>query len=451
MSKRTKKLNQYHQYSSKCLDDAILAVKSGMSVRKAAAKYSVPKSTLHDYATGKVQPGATAGRPPVFAREVERRMANEAAAAASKGFGISRLQMMARAGKIADQLKLNCFKNNKGKGGPTKGWWTGFRNRNPDLSIRKPEATQTIRTRMMNPTIVGAYFSDLKKIIASDFKDKPHLIWNVDEKGFRLEHQPVHVIARKGTKSVPGRVGNLRTNVSLLACINAAGNPDNMPPMLVVRGKTKKCLEAYNIKEAPKDTVWAFQEKANMEETLGAEWFTRVFLKNCGRERPQLLILDSHRSHESLELVQQAADNNIILLALPPHTTHYLQPLDRCIFGPLSTAYRSACSVHMNSSPDNTVSKWTFPKLFKEAYDKAMTNTNIQSGFRACAIHPLDPSVIPLSAYLPSSPSEIESIPVPISPAVPVASADTELTKPAELPSSTVTSDSSEMPIVTLG
>ena len=37
------------------------AASEGMSVREAAAKFGVPKSTLHDRISGKVQPGAVGG------------------------------------------------------------------------------------------------------------------------------------------------------------------------------------------------------------------------------------------------------------------------------------------------------------------------------------------------------------------------------------------------------
>jgi transposase len=57
-------------------------------------------------------------------------------------------------------------------------------------------------------------------------------------------------------------------------------------------------------------------------------WFEH-FLKNIGQARPQVLILDGHSSHNSIELLQIAKANDIILVELPEHTSHWLQPLDR--------------------------------------------------------------------------------------------------------------------------
>ncbi|KAK3789529.1 hypothetical protein RRG08_004599 [Elysia crispata] len=76
-----------------------------------------------------------------------------------------------------------------------------------------------------------------------------------------------------------------------------------------------------------------------MNNDIWVQWFTKVFIKNCGKARPQLLILDSHHSHEVLEMLELAEKERIHILVLPPQTTHMLQPLDRVVFKPMKTAY----------------------------------------------------------------------------------------------------------------
>ncbi|XP_046985996.1 MFS-type transporter clz9-like [Schistocerca americana] len=46
------------------------------------------------------------------------------------------------------------------------------------------------------------------------------------------------------------------------------------------------------------------------------------------KEHPKLIILDNHESHTSIAAISYAKGNGIILLTLPPHTSHKLQPLD---------------------------------------------------------------------------------------------------------------------------
>jgi hypothetical protein len=47
-------------------------------------------------------------------------------------------------------------------------------------------------------------------------------------------------------------------------------------------------------------------------------------------DKKVLLLMDNHESH----VLIAARENGIILLTFPPHTSHKLQPLERCVFGP---------------------------------------------------------------------------------------------------------------------
>ncbi|CAC5414108.1 unnamed protein product [Mytilus coruscus] len=171
---------------------------------------------------------------------------------------------------------------------------------------------------MLNATVVGNYFKELQTVTQ---ELSPTSIWNMDETRMNLEHQPAEVLARRGAKSVPGRVGNTRENITLLPCVNAAGG--KMPTFIVAKGKTPRSLRSYNMPEGPENAEWRYQQKAWMDDELGEDWFNNLFLKHCGPQRPQILILDSHHSHETLGLLEAALANRIEVLALPSHTTHF--------------------------------------------------------------------------------------------------------------------------------
>jgi hypothetical protein len=44
--------------------------------------------------------------------------------------------------------------------------------------------------------------------------------------------------------------------------------------------------------------------------------------------------MDNHISHLDFQAVTFAKDNGIILLTIPPHCSHALQPLDVTVYGP---------------------------------------------------------------------------------------------------------------------
>ena len=64
------------------------------------------------------------------------------------------------------------------------------------------------------------------------------------------------------------------------------------------------------------------------------EWL-KCFVEhvNPSSDKKVLLILDGHKTHtKHIEAIRFAHDHHIIMLSLPPHTTHKLQHLDIAFF-----------------------------------------------------------------------------------------------------------------------
>jgi len=68
-----------------------------------------------------------------------------------------------------------------------------------------------------------------------------------------------------------------------------------------------------------------------------------------------LLILDGHCSHKSLEVIDLARANGVIMICLPLHTTHRIQPLDLAVFGPLKKYYNCEYENWMVSNPGKRI------------------------------------------------------------------------------------------------
>jgi hypothetical protein len=68
---------------------------------------------------------------------------------------------------------------------------------------------------------------------------------------------------------------------------------------------------------------------------IGLVWLQKVFeryTKPLHMTIKRLLIIDGHSSHINMAFVDWADQHGIILLILPPYTTHCLQPLDVSLF-----------------------------------------------------------------------------------------------------------------------
>lgn len=394
MTRVSKGINS--SYSTEKMLLAVDAVKSGLSIRKAAEKYGVPRSSLGDRISGRIAPDARPGKMPVIPAEVESAMVEKAMSLADQGFGVSKKQLTARAGQLCRTMGL---KNRFTNGIPGKAWWSGLQHRHPTLTLRKPEKLATVRSKGMNGTVVGSYFVSLRELVTNV---APTSIWNMDETSLSLEHSPTTVVARKGSKVIPGRTSNSRETVTVLPCVNAAGQ--KLPPLIIVKGKTNRSLRSFNTHEGPEGALWSFQKNAWMTDEMGVAWFTEIFLNYCGDDRPQVLILDNHRSHETLGLLEAATSNNIKLFTFPPHSTHYLCPLDRTVFGPFQRSFDRISSEFMSSKASALITKMTFPKLMNQAYQLSFSRTNIVAGFESTGIYEWNPMKVPAHAFAPSIP-----------------------------------------------
>src|SRR6266699_4727613 len=81
------------------------------------------------------------------------------------------------------------------------------------------------------------------------------------------------------------------------------------------------------------------------DQELGAKWLERDFEPmSAARNKTRgyrLLILDGHNSHCTYRFCKFAKEHNIIIICLPSHTTHVLQPCDVGVFGPLASSWKA--------------------------------------------------------------------------------------------------------------
>lgn len=107
----------------------------------------------------------------------------------------------------------------------------------------------------------------------------------------------------------------------------------------------------------------------------------------------RLLVLDGHESHHSAEFEEYCQAQKIITLCMPPHSSHFLQPLDVGCFGPLKASYGKQIEQMMRMQVTH-ITKDDFLAAFLTAFNASMTAKNIQAGFRATGLVPYDPESV---------------------------------------------------------
>ena len=152
----------------------------------------------------------------------------------------------------------------------------------------------------------------------------------------------------------------------------------------------------------PKNFLFGVSPNGWTDNLKAMAWLERLFgpdstservATNDGTRKWRLLTFDGHISHVNQAFLHRCLDYQVLPVCLPPHTTHFLQPLDVSVFGPLKRAYSDLLQAQY-AKGERGVWKGNFYKLLDSAQKKAFTSTNILSGFRHTGLWPVDFSIV---------------------------------------------------------
>ena len=104
------------------------------------------------------------------------------------------------------------------------------------------------------------------------------------------------------------------------------------------------------------------------------------FFKPSNKEK--VLFLDNHEFHISIDTVNYARENGVILLTFLLHCSHRLQLL----YGPFKIYFCSGQNDWMTSNAGKFISIYNFPSLKLQAFNKAFTRDYTLFGFKKCSI-----------------------------------------------------------------
>ena len=375
----------YKDWSQEGMKAAMKAViESGMSIRQAAEKHNIPKSTLGDRISGRVLPGATSGPSCYLSGIEEEELVNFLCRVAQIGHGRTRSEVIGIVERVLASRGI--------MRSVSAGWWSSFISRHPKVALRTPATLSLARAAASDRDILDNYFDELECTLEENgLLDKPCLIFNMDETGMPLDPKPLKIVTQKGHKN-PSQVSNgVKTQITVVGCVSAGGQC--LPPMVIWNRKNLPPQLATG--EVP-GTIYGLSSKGWIDQELFKLWFANHFLRYAPPVRPILLLLDGHSSHYCPETIRYAAADQVIIFTLPPNTTHLSQPLDKGIFGPLKISWRKVCHNFIVKNPGTPVTKHNFSALFSDAWVQAMTPKNILSGFHTTGVYPPNRKAITL-------------------------------------------------------
>ena len=219
----------YKCWSEAAMSKAIGAVsQENMSVRRASELYNIPRSTLADRITGRVQPGAKSGPPKILTDEEEEELVSFLCRLSDIGYPKTRKQVV----DLVNQIAIT-----RGRTEISMSWWDSFRRRYSHLSLRSASTLSVARANASDPQRIEHYFDILEETLRENgLMDTPASIYNMDETGMPLDPKALKTIHPRGKNDTHCTSSGNKVQITVVGCVSASGQ--SLPPMIIWDRKT---------------------------------------------------------------------------------------------------------------------------------------------------------------------------------------------------------------------
>jgi hypothetical protein len=209
------------------------------------------------------------------------------------------------------------------------------------LKKTKQKPIELARKEAHSPTSIRQWFAELERTLRK-YNIRPQNLWNFDETGFRIGiggSQWVITMDPKRRAWSPSDTS--RKHVTAIEAVSATG--EVIEPMLVIVGAVlqERWFEDLSLSD---NTLFGVSDTSYVNDELALEWIKHFEQQtkpiDCNEYR--LLVCDNYSSHVFLEFLEFAQEHQIIVIGLPSHTSHFLQPLDVVLFQPYKHYHKEA-------------------------------------------------------------------------------------------------------------
>jgi hypothetical protein len=269
----------------------------------------------------------------------------------------------------------------------------------PQFKVVKEKPIEQAREESMNVYNIQRWFQQLKDTIQK-YEITAESFYNMDKMGLRIgmgRGQWVIVPSEDQDKSrfsqIIGVHGD-REQCTIVECVSAAGK--YTPPMVIIKGQV--ILHRWFAEVPPElnNLLVGTSDSGYSNDTLFFQWLQHweYFSRNdLPAGQYYLLLMDGYDSHLTYSTLKFCEQQKVIVFLLPPHTSHFLQPLDVSVFQQWKHQHALVLdqNVRQGTGP---LDKNSFFAYIKQIRDNTLTERVIKAGFRKCGYFPFCPRIV---------------------------------------------------------
>jgi len=399
-------------WTSQDMMSAMLLVKQGMSITKAAQSLNIPRTTLRDRVTGKVRSTRKLAANSSLTSQDERTLTDYYKTMRKQGYGRAKemiIHMASKALKKSENVAGDHLLDSK--------WWQSFCARNNQPHSPGIDDSRISLRQQMNEIMLKNCSQQLFDVLTNNkhginFLDHPELIFSCNENVFDLEvtskqllniKEAITKVKEDAEENVNSDVGGQRDqevdgkiSVSLV-------DDDKIKHLFESQGKGKPlkssvitCVNASGhvlqpfFIHSPQNGDLPFGSyehyvQERLDEDFFLLWFHEVFLRNPARRGPCILIYDGQNCLVTREMLMAASVNEVIMFCIPANCTSVLQPVDMSTDGVFADTWRD---ILKNRDIDHELVHHSFKRIFQDVWLNVATEAVITDRFKLVGIFP---------------------------------------------------------------
>jgi hypothetical protein len=252
----------------------------------------------------------------------------------------------------------------------------------------------------MVPRLSYIQFFDAYQELRDTYNFLPEFIINIDETMVDVITNPQKVILFKDDLNPVVTEPKKLEHMTLLLSLPAAG--DSMRPLVILPLITVphlndevKCY--YDFSGQP--SGWITGE-------ILKTWIENQFMRQINERRakygqncPVLVILDNHSSRKSIDQEMMWREHTVKFLFIPPHTSHVIQPLDKCPNLMYKKLLSRSYEPHSDDSTNVRRNRVLLASI--EALQTSLSPHYRSSGWRATGLFPMNRERILEGEFIP--------------------------------------------------